>query len=350
MAAMRHPGLVLVALAACGAPSKPHATPPAAKDDCYYNCGPAAKPNPAAVPAAAPVPEAVKKTPAGNKAADLRDAADLLEKAAAALAQGNKDRAEELFSRAELITGPEALASVAGDFRAGAPPRVTTPMIQMQPSAPQPMTMGSSEAEDAESKVAPPRVSGSLRGTLAIDGKPLSGTYGLVTLEPASGRWRSRTPKHRVIEQRMREFRPHIMAVPVGSTIAFPNFDTTYHNVFSTSPIAPFDLGLYKSGEAREFTFPKEGIVRLGCNLHANMSAYIAVVAAPAYVVTDDHGNFAFEHLEPGTYKLKAWSEKSQQPIVKTVTIKAGKNQVDLGVAADAPAGPMPDKFGGKRG
>ena len=121
----------------------------------------------------------------------------------------------------------------------------------------------------------PPKVEGSLTGTVQIDGKPLNGAFGLVTLEPASGKWKPRAPKQRVMEQRNREFLPHVLAVPVGSTVAFPNFDTVFHNVFSTSPLGAFDLGIYKKGEAREFTFDKEGIIRLGCNLHANMSAYI---------------------------------------------------------------------------
>jgi hypothetical protein len=80
------------------------------------------------------------------------------------------------------------------------------------------------------------------------------------------------------------------------------------------------------------------------------MSAYVAVVAAPAYVITDDKGAFSFKHLPPGKYKLKAWSEKSKAPIETDVTIKAGANDVKVGVAADAPAGPAPDKCGGKRG
>jgi hypothetical protein len=74
------------------------------------------------------------------------------------------------------------------------------------------------------------------------------------------------------------------------------------------------------------------------------------VVAAPAYVVTDATGAFAFQHLAPGKYKLKAWSERSAQPIAQDVTIKVGKNDVQVGVTADAPSGPTPDKFGGKRG
>ncbi len=350
---MKVHGLVAgVVLAACSSASKPH--PTSGKfEDCYYDCKPGEKtadaPKPAETkPAAAP---SGKLTPAGEKAAALRQAADLLDKAGAALDGGNKNFAEQLFSTAELLVGADALASLAPQFREGAPPRVTTPTVKVDTAAaPQPKVVGSSEAEDAEAKVAPPKVEGSLTGTVEIDGKPLSGAFGLVTLEPASGKWPARTPKKRTIEQRGREFLPHIMAIPVGSTVSFPNFDTVFHNVFSTSPLAPFDLGIYKQGEARDVTFQKEGIVRLGCNLHANMSAYIAVVAAPAYVVTDEHGAFAFKHLAPGKYKLKAWSERSKAPIEQDITVKVGANTVQVGVAADAPQGAQPDKFGGKRG
>jgi len=350
--------LAVVAFAACSS-SKPHPTT-GKFEDCYYDCKPGqtkakdanteVKADGAATKPAATKP-AGKLTPAGEKAQTLRDAADLIDQAQAALGDGNKNLADQLFSKAELVVGLEALASIAAPFRDGAPPRVTTPTTKVDTATPrQPRVVGSSEQEDAEAKVAPPRVEGSLAGTVMIDGKPISGAYGLVTLEPESGKWAPRTAKHRAIEQRGREFLPHVMAVPVGSTVTFPNFDNVFHNVFSTSPLGAFDLGIYKAGEAREFTFQKEGIVRLGCNLHANMSAYIVVVAAPAYVVTDEEGKFAFKHLAPGKYKLKAWSERSKEPITQAITIKQGANAVSVGVAADAPTGKLPDKFGGKRG
>ncbi|MDB4959507.1 MAG: hypothetical protein JWO36_7076 [Myxococcales bacterium] len=340
--------------AACSASSKPHPTT-GKFEECYYDCKPGPRPTQDVKAVTTQgdgvkAPQAKAAGPAGEKAQLLRDAADLLDKAAGAIADGNKNRAEQLFSSAELITGPEILSSIAQLFREGAPPRITTPTKQVAASSPQPKVVGSSEAEDAEDKIAPPKLEGSLTGSIQIDGKPLVGAFGLVTLEPASGKWKPRTPKHRSIEQRMREFSPHLIAIPVGSTIEFPNFDTTFHNVFSISPLGAFDLGIYKAGEAREFTFQKEGIIRLGCNLHANMAAYIAVVAAPAYVVTDNTGHFEFKHMPPGKYKLKAWSERSKAPITQEVTIKVGKTDVSVGVAADAPAGPAPDKFGGKRG
>ncbi|MBL0215709.1 MAG: hypothetical protein IPQ07_17740 [Myxococcales bacterium] len=289
--------------------------------------------------------------PAGEKAELFRQAADQLDKAADALTRGNKNLAEQLFSTAEILVGPEAVSSIAGQFREGAPPRVTTPTQKIDTTAaPQPKVSGNSEEEDEAAKVPPPPAVGTLSGSMQIDGKSSAGSFGLVTLEPVGGKWKPRTPKRHVIEQRGREFLPHLAAISVGSAVSFPNFDTVFHNVFSTSPLGSFDLGIYKAGEAREFTFQKEGIIRLGCNLHSNMSAYIAVVSAPSYVVTDDSGAFSFKRLAPGKYKLKAWNEKSKTPITQEITIKTGKNEVTVGVTGDAPAGPQPDKFGGKRG
>lgn len=334
------------------APARP-AAPPAG--DCEYDgCPPSALPGavPAAGPApAAPAPAPARHGPVAERAQALREAADQLDKAQAALDNGNRNLAEQLFSTAELLVGAELLAPLAHQFREGAPPRITTPTQKVDTTAPpQPRVAGSSEAEDERDRVPPPRIEGSLTGTLQIDGRAAAGAFGLVTLEPVDGRWKPRTPKHVVLEQRNREFLPHVMAVSVGSTVSFPNFDPVFHNVFSTSPTGPFDLGLYKAGEAREITFQKEGIVRLGCNLHANMSAFIAVVAAPAYVVTDGDGRFAFRHLAPGRYRLKAWSERSRAPITQDIAIRAGKNAVTVGVSGDAARGPQPDKFGGKRG
>jgi len=286
--------------------------------------GPAAKPEPA---------KSVKLGPVSERAQVLREAA------------------EQLFSTAELLVGAEALAQLAPMFREGAPPRVTTPTQKVDlAAAPQPKAGGNSEADDEAAKVAPPKVElGNVTGTLQIGGKAAN-AFGLITIEPANGKWKPRAPKHAVVEQRGREFLPNVLAIPVGSTITFPNFDTVFHNVFSTSPLASFDLGLYKAGEAREYKFEKEGIIRLGCNLHANMSAYVIVTGAPAFTVTDDKGNWSFKRVIPGRYKLRAWSVRSSAPITQEITIKPGKNTFDVGVSADAPAGAQPDKFGGKRG
>jgi plastocyanin len=338
--------LALVNQLGCGgAPAQPQEATKSAGDPTSGD-GDGAKAAPAKPPAAAGVPG----DPASERAEILREAATLLDKAAKALRGGNRNNAEQLFTSAEILVGPEALAELAPRFREGGPPVVGGKTIKFDPqTAPQPEVIGSSEAEDAEDKVAPPRVEGSLTGVIQIAGKSASGV-GLVTLDPIGKKGKKRAPRRRVIEQRGREFAPKLTAISVGSTIAFPNFDSLFHNVFSTSPVTPFDLGMYRNGEAREYTFAKEGVIRVGCNLHANMSAYIAVVAAPHYTVTDGSGAFSFQHLAPGKYKLSAWNERSKEPVVKEVTIKAGKNQLDVSVEGDAPKGPPPDKFGGKRG
>lgn len=284
--------------------------------------------------------------PVADKIVALKEAASNLEKAQQMRARGNKSQAEQFFSAAELFVGPDALSELAPLFREGAPPRVTTPLKQFPTdSPPQPETVGGSDDDEPEAKPA----KGSLSGTMQIDGKT-GGAIGIVTLEPIGRKWKKRTPKVRVVEQRDRNFAPHLLAVPVGSTVTFPNFDQVFHNVFSMSDAQKFDLGLYKGGQAREMVFEKEGIVRLGCNLHANMSAFIVVVGAPHYAVADASGGFKFKSLEPGKYKLRAWSEKTLEPVVQEIEVKAGSNKVSVGVKADAPQGPSPDKFGVPRG
>jgi plastocyanin len=289
-----------------------------------------------------PVP--AKPDPVSERAEAIKEAGQTLEKANAQRLKGNKNFAEQLFSNAELLLGAEALAEIAPLFREGAPPRIMTPLKQLpKDAAPQPAVVGSSEEEEPP-KPEPKR--GSLSGTLSSGDKPLAGR-GVVTLEPV-GKWKARPPKDRVMEQRNREFAPKVLVVRLGSTVSFPNFDTVYHNVFSRSDARAFDLGIYKNGQTRDLTFDKEGIVRVGCNLHANMSGYIVVVNAPHYAITDDKGNFKFKSLPPGKYKLKAWSERTTQPTVKEITIEASDNTVKLALQGET-AGAV-DKFGVSRG
>ncbi len=273
--------------------------------------------------------------------------AELMAAAFTALESGQKGYADQLFSMAEVKLGAKAVASLAPLFRAGAPPRVTSKPAQLPAdSAPQPKGALGASDEDA-----PPKVpeKGSLAGTVKLSMKDPKDAFGVVMLTPAGGGGKKRTPKHRVVEQRGRAFAPHLMAVPVGSTVEFPNFDDIYHNVFSRSKAHPFDLGIFKNAQSREVTFDREGIVRVGCNLHANMSASIIVVKAPHYAVTDGKGAFRFRSLKPGKYVLEAWTERSAQPVTKTIEVKAGDNQVTVDAAADAPPGTGEDKFGAPR-
>src|SRR5262249_14289889 len=255
---------------------------------------------------------------------------------------------DHYFGLAELIVGPEALASLAPRFRAGGPPLVTDPVKQMRPGPPQPEAVGESEKEEPPPPAPPKTEYASLSGVVMIDGKPPQGEIGVVTLEAVGAR-RLPLPVPRLMEQRNRQFLPHVLVVPVGSPVTFPNWDAVYHNVFSTSAPKSFDLGLYHNGEARTVVFDKEGIVELTCNIHANMHAYIGVVSAPHYSVTGPNGQFRFSRLRPGKYVLRAWNERTSAPVKREVELKAGANSTTVGVAADAPTGPAPDKFGVSR-
>jgi hemoglobin len=272
-------------------------------------------------------------------------AAELLQAAVTAGKRGQRSYAEQLFSRAELIVGPATLASASEVFREGAPPRIHTALKPAKDNTPQPATaVGKSDDDNPARR----KEAGMLHGTLTLEGKPLS-SLALVMLWPKGGKAVKRAPKFRVIEQRNKTFAPHLMAVPIGSTVAFPNFDSIYHNVFSLSAPQRFDLGLYKSGDMRQVVFDKPGIIRLGCNIHANMSAYLIVVDAPHYVVSEQDGAFSFKSLRPGKYRVQAWSEQSSEPMSTEITIKAGDNALPLDLKGGASQGPSEDKFGAAR-
>jgi hemoglobin len=298
------------------------------------------------VPADKLKPIDAKKLEAVSKLqAKLKDpaAAELLGLAVAAGQRGQRSYAEQLFTRVEMMVGTKPVAAVAKTFREGAPPRITTALKTMADSDPQPTIAPPDEDEPKPTA----KQIGSLTGNLKIDGKTPPG-LGVIMLTPAKGGGKKRTPKQRVIEQRGKRFAPHVMAVPVGSTVSFPNFDGIFHNVFSLSKSKAFDLGMYKSGETREMKFDKPGIVRLGCNLHAAMSAYLIVVEAPHYVVVDKDGKFSFRALAPGKYKVQAWNEYAGDPITSELEIAVGENTQDLDLTA-APPGLSPDKFGTAR-
>lgn len=105
-------------------------------------------------------------------------------------------------------------------------------------------------------------------------------------------------------------FTPRLVAIPVGSTVAFPNHDPFDHNVFSSSGPRLFDLGLYGRNETRTVTFDKPGVARLYCNVHARMSAIVLVHASPHATRADRGGRFGFDNLPPGRYTLKVWHER----------------------------------------
>jgi plastocyanin len=110
-----------------------------------------------------------------------------------------------------------------------------------------------------------------------------------------------------------KEFSPHVLVVPVGSTVSFSNYDPFNHNVFSLSEENPFDLGLYGRGEVRSVRFEKPGVVRVYCNVHAQMSGLVLVRDAPWYTQPASDGSFSMSSVPPGDYTIHAWHERAQE-------------------------------------
>jgi len=112
-----------------------------------------------------------------------------------------------------------------------------------------------------------------------------------------------------VVDQRNQAFVPYVLAIRAGTTVEFPNSDRTYHNVFSLSKPKRFDLGRYARGQSKSVRFDKPGVVRVFCEIHSHMSAYILVFAHRYFSTTDAEGRFRIDDVPPGAYTVVAWND-----------------------------------------
>jgi hypothetical protein len=128
-------------------------------------------------------------------------------------------------------------------------------------------------------------------------------------------------------------FTPHLLVIPVGSVVRFPNADPFFHNVFSLFDGKRFDLGLYEAGSTKEVTFSHEGVSYIFCNIHPEMSAVVLTLSTRLYTVADSHGAFKLSDVPAGDYELHVWIEGVVQPtlnqMVRRVHLTA--NSGDLG-------------------
>jgi plastocyanin len=126
------------------------------------------------------------------------------------------------------------------------------------------------------------------------------------------------------LDQRNEAFVPHVLAIVAGTTVDFPNNDTTYHNVFSLSPTKSFDLGRYAVGHSKSVKFDRPGIVRVFCDIHSHMSAFILVFTHRHFVVSDDDGRYRLDNVPPGTYTVIAWNESAPSESRRVMVPESG--------------------------
>lgn len=158
-------------------------------------------------------------------------------------------------------------------------------------------------------------------GTVSVirDGRGSAGksdsSGAVIWLKPVVGtaerRSLSATARGKILQQH-KSFDPHVLAIPVGTVVDFPNLDPFFHNVFSMFDGKRFDLGLYEAGASHSVTFDHPGVVYIFCNIHPEMSAVIVVTDSPFFAVTGVSGEFSIPNVVPGRYLVTVWHERGK--------------------------------------
>jgi len=122
------------------------------------------------------------------------------------------------------------------------------------------------------------------------------------------------------LTQHNKTFEPHLLIVPVGAAVEFPNRDPFFHNVFSLFEGKRFDLGLYEAGTARDVHFDRAGVSYIFCNIHPEMSAVVIALDTPYYAVTDRRGEIVIPNVPSGRYVMHVWHQSSPPDALNGLT------------------------------
>jgi plastocyanin len=174
---------------------------------------------------------------------------------------------------------------------------------------------------------------------VGVDGRGIAGT--VVALRNTDAARAIANPIDAVMDQADRQFVPHVLVVPTGSRVSFPNSDSVSHQVYSFSPPKRFQLPLYRGKAHPPVLFDQPGIVTVGCNIHDQMRAYVYVVDAQYFGRTTADGSFAVADVAPGEYRVQIWHPRARdlRPLVdERVRIDTAGMQLTLRV-------PMPLKL-----
>jgi plastocyanin len=131
-------------------------------------------------------------------------------------------------------------------------------------------------------------------------------------------------PATATVVMKGKAFFPHVVVIPVGGTVEFPNEDPIFHNAFSVSGENRFDLALYKRPKAGRQTFQHPGVVKVYCNIHPQMSAVVVVLDTPYFTKVSSDGTFTMESVPAGKHTLKAWHERAGEAAVEVTVPEKG--------------------------
>lgn len=141
------------------------------------------------------------------------------------------------------------------------------------------------------------------------------------------------TPRSYTLVQKNKQFSPHVLVVPVGSVVQFPNDDPFFHNVFSLFDGRRFDLGLYEAGSTRGVRFGKEGVSYIFCNIHPEMSAVVIALFTPFYSMEEPNRTFHLHNVPAADYLLQVWVQGADPADLKALErrVHISTGHTDLG-------------------
>ncbi len=179
-------------------------------------------------------------------------------------------------------------------------------------------------------------VSGRVKLTAGEGKAPASQLRNVVVwLKPSGGQFTPKLEPRQPLRltQRNKRFEPHLLVVPVGAVVEFPNRDPFFHNVFSLFEGKRFDLGLYEAGTTRNVSFDRPGISYIFCNIHAEMSAVVIALDTPYYGMSDKKGEIVIPDVPAGDYTLKVWAETDLPQNLDALTrqVKISSDSSSLG-------------------
>jgi plastocyanin len=144
----------------------------------------------------------------------------------------------------------------------------------------------------------------------------------VVWLSPADSHTPARPfPAGRLrLTQHHKSFEPHLLVVPVGAVVEFPNRDPFFHNVFSLFEGKRFDLGLYEAGTTRNVSFDRPGVSYIFCNIHAEMSAVVIALDTPYFGISNRSGEIVIPKVPTGRYTMRVWYEAALPATLDALT------------------------------